>query len=187
MQAAPRPAVIEEEFEMHSLFSKSLSVLFATATCFLYFAQSSEANGNRVEYHDHMTYGRISGWERDLTYRDPNLSHWHWEPIGVSAHVRTRTVSGEAIPTVQKVQHYVKSVYVKPIHVAMPNSQQVNGGRNSSADINGKLLSPSKNRNNLLAQSPAVATYSTYSSNSTTSSAAARSAVAGKLLRSNKF
>lgn len=123
------------------------------------------AQGVHVEVTEQTTNGRVFGWEHNLTERDPNLSHWHWEPIGASLH--QRTVKRYVDQTASKAQptEIVRTHYVKPIHVALPsiarNGTIFSSASDTTTDTSAKLLRR-KQGPAAIAQTMAVATYSDY-------------------------
>jgi hypothetical protein len=57
------------------------------------------------------------GWEKQLTSGNPNLKNWSWIPVvGYSQSTGTTSRQAQQAPTI--AEH--KSVYVKPIHIALP-------------------------------------------------------------------
>ena len=141
--------------------------LLTIATCLIGFVAPASAQGVHVEVTDSYSSGRVYGWEHNLTERDPNLSHWHWEPIGASSHQRNvRKYVDPTTTTASEPQEIVRTHYIKPIHVALPvtahNPNPVNSTASSTADLNGKLLRKSHGAA-VIAQTKAVATYADYS------------------------
>jgi hypothetical protein len=68
---------------VHCAFARVRVLLLAIAILILcpFGGTSAMAQGVRVETKEQIINQRQIGWERVLTDKDPNLSHWHWEPI----------------------------------------------------------------------------------------------------------
>lgn len=161
------------------------ATLLTIVSSFAIFIAPASAQGIHYEVTETESSGRVYGWEHELTDRDPNLSHWHWEPIGAHSHQRNvrRIVDPNATASAKPLE-IVRSHYIKPIHVPLPGTGS-NGGSSTTADLNGKLLKKSHG-SAVIAQSKAISTYSDYAKTGSTHesySSAVKTQVAGNIVR----
>ncbi len=77
----------------------------------------------RIETKERVVNKREAGWEKALTEKDPNLSHWHWEPINNS------------YKTLQ-----VKRIYEKSHKPLAYKAYTPGVASSSSNDLNGKIM-----------------------------------------------
>jgi hypothetical protein len=147
------PCFVEIRLQSKGCFMRAavdqLTVKFLTITAFssvsLFAVSPAFAQGVHVEVSEQTTNGRVFGWEHNLTERDPNLSHWHWEPMDASSHQRSvrRYVDRYAADS-KEPREIVRSHYVKPIHVALPMVARapatIDSTRESTTDTSIKLL-----------------------------------------------
>jgi hypothetical protein len=64
------------------------------------------------------------GWERDLVHRDASLGHWNWAPMASYHQWIPKATSKQAICIATPRAMPQTSHYAKPIHAAMPLSEQ---------------------------------------------------------------
>ena len=158
-----------------------VSVLNADAA----LAQVGDARLLRQEVKEQVVSKRQFGWERPLTQKEPNLSHWHWEPISNSyRQVQTRNL-------------YARNVHSAAVKIVLPDSRKekanaistsakMRSSKNYAYDTLANLMKPIGNQMN----APVVSSYdSTYHSQPSSYRVGlpnhSRTTVAGKLLRNH--
>jgi hypothetical protein len=147
--------------------------VFSLLTCVL----PAAGQGVRVERSEQMVSQRQVGWEHVLTDRDPNLSHWHWEPITNSyRQVQMRTIYEPARQTAALSEQgsRIKST------AKLPNSAKAVVSNRSTCDLNGRVI---KNTLNSSVAPPTVLTYGHTIKSKAASTQCTQTKVAGKVLR----
>ncbi len=164
--------------------SHFLAFILTVGFCAVASAAPAMAQGISYEVTEQVTTNRITGWERGLTARDPNLKNWHWEPINTSNHiVDVKKIVDPANPNAT-ISKYAPPHYVKPVHVALPTvSHGENGSARAAADLAGRLVMKG-NDAPMTAQARPVASYGDYTSReySCVSTNAARANVVGNII-----
>ncbi|HEY9759909.1 MAG TPA: hypothetical protein V6C97_32415 [Oculatellaceae cyanobacterium] len=143
--------------------------VFSILTCVL----PAAGQGVRVERTEQIVNQRQVGWEHVLTDRDPNLSHWHWEPItNAYKKVQSRTLydPGRQNTALNEPRARIKN----------PAATQAN--YRNYADANGKLI---RTQTSSPVATPTVLTYGQIikSPPATMSNQQAHMKVAGKIVR----
>ena len=165
---------------VHFIFAR-ISFIFLTNAILIasqFGGTGALAQGVRVETKEQIINQRQTGWERVLTDKDPNLSHWHWEPI-TNAY--------------RKVQiHRINDPSQRHTALKEPPPAQYQSGQypistsnnfRSSADGNGKILRQAPV--NAPSMKPTVYTYGTLLKNPShlNSEQQRQTRVAGKIIR----
>lgn len=105
--------------------------VFSVLTCVL----PAAGQGVRIERTEQIVNQRQVGWEHVLTDRDPNLSHWYWEPItNAYKKVQSRTLYDPARQNAPHSQPCTRR------SITNPTTTQAN--YRSYADASGQLIRP---------------------------------------------
>lgn len=86
------------------------------------------------------------GWEKSLTRGNPNLKHWHWNPIYSNVHCYKHVKAG-AMPLKNDVRFKQMAKrpdrlrYQRPNHGAMPIGRNMDGSQRANPDVHSTLVS----------------------------------------------
>lgn len=145
----------------------STAMRVTVTTFILVTTQFAPAMAQR-EFSVRETHGmrQIQGWEDELVRGNPNLSHFHWNPMYSTNHVYRRMSEPTAPLAVPPGPHYIKPTHeqtafvkrpsIKPIHLPMatptsrstytrpsqlplPSSRNLDGSLKPNPQVSGKL------------------------------------------------
>lgn len=86
----------------------------------------------------------MKGWEKNLVRGNPNLKHWHWNPVYSNVHCYKRVKAGP-MPMKNDVRFkslsrgHDRHVYQKPNHMAPPGGRNRDGSQRPNPEVSSNL------------------------------------------------
>lgn len=129
------------------------SLLFTILACLAFSATSAGAADPRPTIRETVGTVEVRGWQKELVKGNPNLQHWHWNPIYSNVQGYKKVGPGGPPMRQQGIYRPIKGGdspkrYIKPKHVAFdlnqpkkPSKPYIDIPALRNSDVSGNLTS----------------------------------------------